>query len=322
MQRRILTFLFLVICVASRGQVADTETPENHCITVEERELYNLISEYRISKNLPAIEFSKSLSYVAKIHAKDLSFNRPDFGGCNPHSWSDKGKWKSCCYARDEKRLECMTQKPKELTGYKHKAYEVVYSSGEEAKAYDAFYLWKDIGLMNDYLLNEGKWTKPWQAIGVGIYGEYACVWFGEGVDALGSPVDCSTDTINIITNPEDAVLQGVENSQEVGVREVENPHEAGVQEVENPHEAALREVDDQPLYYIIVSSTSSEELAIKEVNKIKQMGFPNALYIKNPSFYRIAAGKFSDEASAYREMDRVRIQYPDAWLLKPNVHK
>lgn len=292
--------MFLVICAASRGQVADTETPENHCITVEERELYNLISGYRNSKNLPAIEFSKSLSYVAKIHAKDLSFNRPDFGGCNPHSWSDKGKWKSCCYARDEKRLECMTQKPKELTGYKHKAYEVVYSSGEEAKAYDAFYLWKDIGLMNDYLLNEGKWSKPWQAIGVGIYGEYACVWFGEGVDALGNPINCSFDTIKIMTNPEEPVSQ----------------------EVENPQKANIKEVENQSLYYIIISSTSSEEQAIKEVDLIKQMGFPNALYIKNPSFYRIAAGKFSDEASANRELDKVKIQYPNAWLLKPNVHK
>lgn len=289
MLRWILTILFLVICAVSRGQNSDTETPENHCTTAEERELYNFIAEYRKNNGLPAVEFSKSLSFVAKTHAKDLSVNRPDFGGCNPHSWSDKGKWKSCCYATDKDRISCMTLKPKELTGYKSKAYEVVYSGGEEARAEDAFELWTDIALMNDYLLNRGKWTKPWLAIGIGIYGEYACLWFGEGTDIAGTLSDCSSIPVQ-----KDSAM----NLQEAWPNTNGNPND----------------------YYIIISSTSTLESAIQEVKKIKENGFAEAIYLKNESFYRIAVNKFKDEVSAYKELELVKKQFPDAWLLKPKV--
>lgn len=271
------------------GQGFDPGLPEKHCVSTEERKLYNLISEYRNSKQLPVVEFSKSLSYVAKVHAMDLSFNRPDFGGCNPHSWSDKGKWKSCCYARSEDRISCMTLKPKELTGYKSKAYEVVYSGGEEAKAEDAFELWTDIAMMNDYLLNTGRWTKPWLAVGIGIYGEYACLWFGEGPDIAGPLLDCSS----IIVQKDSLINQG----------EIPSNRTGGTND-----------------FYIITSSTSTLESAIQEVNKVKERGFPDAIYLSNENFYRIAVARFKDEASAYKKLEVVKKQFPDAWLLKPKV--
>lgn len=284
-----ITLCFLLLSSQVFGQGFDPGIPEKHCVSSEELKLYNMISAYRSSKNLPAIEFSKSLSYVAKVHAMDLSFNRPDFGGCNPHSWSDKGKWKSCCYARNENRISCMTLKPKELTGYKSKAFEVVYSGGEEAKAEDAFELWTDIPMMNDYLLNTGKWIKPWLAIGIGIYGEYACLWFGEGNDMAGTLHDCST-----ILAQNDSV--------------------------EKQHDVLSNTHGISNYYYIITSSTSTLESAIQEVNKIKEKGFPGAVYLKNESFYRIAVNKFTDEIIAYKELEVVKKQFPDAWLLKPKV--
>ncbi|HLO92634.1 MAG TPA: SPOR domain-containing protein [Lentimicrobium sp.] len=194
--RRILFFVFVLYNACLTAQTIQFPTFDKYCVSDEERKLYNLIAGYRSDRQLPPIEFSSSLSYVARVHAMDLSLNRPDFGGCNLHSWSDKGRWKACCYAKDENRIACMTQKPKELTGYKYKAYEVVYSSSEIATADDSFSFWKEITLMNDYLLNTGKWTKHWQAVGVGIYAEYACVWFGEGPDASGQVYNCS-DTIH-----------------------------------------------------------------------------------------------------------------------------
>jgi len=284
-----ITICFMFFSSLVFGQGFDPGLPEKHCVSTEERKLYNLISEYRNSKQLPAVEFSKSLSYVAKVHAMDLSFNRPDFGGCNPHSWSDKGKWKSCCYARSEDRITCMTLKPKELTGYKSKAYEVVYSGGEEAKADDAFELWTDIAMMNDYLLNTGKWTKPWLAVGIGIYGEYACLWFGEGPDIAGPLLDCSS-----MLSQKDSLI--------------------------NHGETPLNITEGTNEYYIITSSTSTLESAIQEVNKVKERGFQNAVYLKNENFYRIAVDKFKDEASAYKKMEAVKKQFPDAWLLKPKV--
>ncbi|MEA3497116.1 MAG: CAP domain-containing protein, partial [Bacteroidota bacterium] len=67
-------------------------------LTEEELKLYNLIIEYRQEKKLPPIPLSPSLTIVAQTHVKDLADNNPDKGRCNTHSWSDKGKWTSCCY--------------------------------------------------------------------------------------------------------------------------------------------------------------------------------------------------------------------------------
>lgn len=283
MMRIRLLFLFLFTSLLLTAQNFEAGVPEDHCTSPEERKLYTLINEYRTSKQLPAIELSRSLSYVARVHAMDLAYNRPDFGGCNPHSWSDKGKWKPCCYAKDENRLACMTMKPRELTGYRYKAYETVYYDGESAKPQDAFDLWSGIELMNDYLLNTGKWTKPWQAIGVGIYKNYACVWFGEGLDAAAVITDCGSDTLKKM---QDSVLNLV--------------------------------VDDASLYYIITSSASTIDQANQEVKRLKGLGYNNARYLKNASFYRIAIDLFKNQDSAYAALEKVKKVFPDAWLLKP----
>lgn len=280
-----LLFLFLFVSILSQAQNFDAGVFENHCTSPEERKLYTLINEYRTSKQLPAIELSASLCYVAKVHAMDLAFNRPDFGGCNPHSWSDKGKWKPCCYAKDENRTACMTTKPKELTGYRYKAYETVYYDGEAAKPEDAIDLWTSIELMNDYLLNTGKWTKPWKAMGVGIYHNYACVWFGEGEDAAEVIIDCGSDSLK---RKQDSLTSLVTN--------------------------------DPSSYFIITSSAGTIDQANQEVKRLKGLGYANARHLKNASFYRISVDFFRDEESAYKALEKVKKVFPDAWLLKPKV--
>lgn len=284
-----LIVLFVLLSGLSSGQLPVVSDYQRHCVNDEERKLYNLIMGYRNENKLPAIEFSTSLSYVARVHAIDLTQHRPDFGGCNPHSWSDKGKWKPCCYAQDENRIACMNQKPKELTGYKFKAWEVVYYGGETATADDAYGLWRDIALMNDYLLNTGKWTKQWASIGVGIYGEYACVWFGEGADQVSSAINCS-DTIVYDT-----------------IKDL-NTRFAGV--------------DEKSLFYVITSLANNKEQAEIEVQKLVNKGFKNAVYLSNTSFFRIAADRFINETDAYRELEKIKKQYPQAWLLKPKIIK
>lgn len=46
--------------------------------------------QYRIEKGLAEIPLSKSLTFVAQTHVKDMELN-PASGYCNMHSWSDKG---------------------------------------------------------------------------------------------------------------------------------------------------------------------------------------------------------------------------------------
>lgn len=285
MASRILIF-FIACCNVVYGQEYYARSANEHCPSPEEKKLYNLLTEYRINKQLPAISLSQALSYVARVHAVDLAQNRPDFGGCNPHSWSDKGQWKACCYAEDENRIACMTLKPKELTSYKSKAFEAVYSGTEDATATDAFDLWKEVSLINDLLLNTGKWTKPWLAVGVGIYGQYACIWFGEGVDISNGLSACAdtlkTDSLQVVK----PLNQGAQKS----------------------------------FYYIITSSTSTLSQAKEEVQKLIASGYKNASYLQNASFFRIAVNHYMDEVSAYKELETIKVQFPGAWMLKPQL--
>ena len=260
----------------------------DQCAEDEEVQLYELLTEYRRINNLPPIPISKSLSYVARIHAMDLSFNRPDFGGCNPHSWSDKGDWTSCCYARDEKRLDCMNRKPRELTAYKAKAWEIVYEGGEKALAMDAFDLWKEIGLTRAYILNQGKWAKPWKAMGIGFYDNYACVWFGEGDDGEKLYLSCGPEAKDLNRAPEAAAQEAIVITTQTSA------------------------------YHIIAGSLNSLEKANQEVTRMRGIGYPNSSIIPSGHNFRISIASFPSEAEAQQSLLKIKEILPDAWVLKP----
>ncbi len=38
----------------------------------------------------------------------------------------------------------------------------------------------------NAVIINDGMWSRSWKAIGIGIYGNYAVVWFGNEEDPVG----------------------------------------------------------------------------------------------------------------------------------------
>ena len=186
-----LVFLFSYIFLCSSFLF----NPETHvkidvCVSGEEKKLYDLINDYRKKHKLPAIPLSKSLSYVAKEHVKDLSLNHPDKGGCNLHSWSPKGKWTACCYTDDHKKASCMWNKPSELTSYKSNGYEIACMGVNTAEA--ALDCWKGSPGHNDVILNHTLWkTMKWNAIGIGMHEQYAVVWFGTVSDQEGNPEIC-----------------------------------------------------------------------------------------------------------------------------------
>jgi len=292
LNRIALSFFFLVSLMAS-GQVIDLGPVSNHCASSEEVALYNLINDYRRIHNLPEVPFSRSLSYVARTHAMDLTFNRPDFGGCNPHSWSAKGKWKAICYSRDPNRMVGMNDKPKEIAGYKFKGWEMVYSGGEEAGATDAFDLWKGLGLTNDYLLNTGKWIKPWKALGIGFYGEYACVWFGEGDDTEKGFGLCMSDSIS------------QNQTSEINV--------VAPQPVNN--QDTNSSVDK---YYIITGSLNVLEKANREVARLRGLGYQKAKLIPFGNNFRISIDEFPTELEAQSNLPAIQQLFTGAWVLKP----
>jgi uncharacterized protein YkwD len=153
------------------------------CLSSEEKKLYELMMAYRKSKGLPAIQVSGKLTLVAQTHARDLAKNYTfdPASKCNPHSWSRKGKWSACCYTNDHKQAKCMWDKPMEIAGYSSPGYEIAYYSSAGANAQEGLEGWKKSPSHNPLIINEGMWSKvTWKGIGIGIYGEYGVVWFGE----------------------------------------------------------------------------------------------------------------------------------------------
>ena len=156
------------------------------CVNPEEKKLYDLIMAYRKSKKLKNIPFSSKLTQVAQAHVRDLSenYSMSNSDVCNPHSWSAKGSWTSCCYTSDHKQAQCMWSKPKEIAGYESSGYEIAYYSSAGATAAEGLEGWKKSPGHNPLLVNLGDWKKTeWKAIGIGIYHEYAVVWFGQLAD-------------------------------------------------------------------------------------------------------------------------------------------
>jgi uncharacterized protein YkwD len=156
------------------------------CVSSEEKKLYDLIMSYRKDKNVSAIPFSAKLTKVAQVHVRDLenNYDHENSGECNPHSWSSKGDWTPCCYTSDHKEAKCMWLKPKEIGGYPGNGYEIAYFSSAGANAIEGLEGWQKSPGHNPLLINSGMWSKvKWQAIGIGVYGQYGVVWFGEEAD-------------------------------------------------------------------------------------------------------------------------------------------
>ena len=181
-------FLLLVFALLrdSAGERKFTNSPSPTCITSEEKKMYDLLMAYRAEKGLKPIPLSAQLTLVAQTHAKDLAANYKfsSDGKCNPHSWSGKGNWSSCCYTSDHKQAKCMWDKPMEIAGYNSAGYEIAYYSSGGANAVGGIEGWKTSPSHNQVMLNEGIWAKAeWKAVGMGLFGQYGVIWFGQIAD-------------------------------------------------------------------------------------------------------------------------------------------
>lgn len=154
--------------------------------TSEEKKLHALINQYRREKGLPAIKLSKSLTHVAKTHAKDLN-SYPPKGNCNAHGWSSNGPWTSCCYTSDHAQAKCMWNKPGELTNFRGNGFECAYWTSAVANASEALGTWKTSSGHNAVIINGSIWKRmSWKSIGVGVYGHYGVIWFAVENDPDG----------------------------------------------------------------------------------------------------------------------------------------
>ena len=159
---------------------------------LEEARLARMVNAYRADNGLPPVPFSPSLTRVAKAHVHDLMENDPRRGAsfmpgaCNMHSWSAAGPWKPVCYTADHAEAELMWSKPREITRgrYPGNGYEIAYFWSGTVTPEIALKGWEGSRSHDALLLELGPWEGAnWQAMGVGMYGNYAVVWFGKERD-------------------------------------------------------------------------------------------------------------------------------------------
>lgn len=187
----------------SSASLDDVEGINLSCLSPKEAELARLLNEYRKRHGLPPLSGSRSLTRVARVHAMDLSENRPAVGkdsrgeDCNLHSWSARGFWTPVCYTGDHLYAEGMWSKPREITNYLYtgNGYENAYwTSDSEVTVYRVLESWKKSPSHNALILETGIWKGiTWPAFGVGIYRNVAVIWFGDSVDPLGPMAACGT---------------------------------------------------------------------------------------------------------------------------------
>lgn len=190
---KLLVSLIVIVCLGIKPGNPEP-VAEQVCLSAEEKKLYDLIIAYRKSKRLPNIPLSAKLSRVAQAHVRDIEehYSYDETGECNPHSWSANGSWSACCYADDHREARCMWDKPKEIAGYAGNGYEIAYFSSAGASAAEGLEGWKKSKGHNPLLVNSGIWKDvKWKAIGVGIFGNYGVVWFGEEADPDAAPRLC-----------------------------------------------------------------------------------------------------------------------------------
>ncbi|HEU0099185.1 MAG TPA: CAP domain-containing protein [Allosphingosinicella sp.] len=156
------------------------------------------INDYRVANGLRPVPYSPSLRAVAEAHVLDmaasadggLAFVRGrDSRGlpCNAHSWSDRGRWTPVCYTGDHRYSARMWSKPAEITGgaYPGYGFEIGHQSGGTVTAEGALRGWQSSPAHNAVILERGPWKgKNWQAMGVGVLGHTAFVWFGQERDS------------------------------------------------------------------------------------------------------------------------------------------
>jgi len=321
-----LTFLILVSFFCIGGLRAfpqnpvkpQVSVPTSFCISPAEFQLYNMVKEYRIKKNLPVIPLSRSLCYVATAHVRDLYFNHPDRDACNFHSWSGKGPWKPFCYPQDENKKNSVWDKPKEFTPYKGKAFEIVYWENTSVNIDSVMAFWTSVAYFNSFLMNVGKWQgTQWNAIGIGICENYACAWFGEIPDQDGTPAICGNAHAGIVRDTS-VTPPGKKNVVAINSKEKSEKDFKPDTLTRNAKLSKLERLDVQNgKFYIIVKSQIPLSEARLMIKGIKEKGFPDAKIIQRENKIRISVYESISKLEAEKKLSEVRKIYKDAWLLK-----
>ncbi len=276
--KQFLVILFFLSVVGSLSAQTDKTIPSEFCISAEDNKLYESINLFLIENGQKELSLSKSLSYVANLHITDLLQNHPDTSICNLSSWSDKGEWTACCYNKYVPNQDCMWDKPKELTNFKYRGYELALFFEEDFTSDTVMQLLLSSNAVIDMLLTKGDYSKKkWVCMGLAINKEYASIWFAQRADNAGKPDICENTTAStneIIT-------------------------------------------ENKTKYYIIASSFSKMKDAKEALKRLKQNGFDNAGVLKSGENIRVYLNELESLKEAMYFKQNLPYTYNDAWIFK-----
>ncbi|MGC8866260.1 MAG: SPOR domain-containing protein [Bacteroidales bacterium] len=302
MKRSKYLFLTIIVCLVWSLKnlpliAQNAAVPDNYCISAAELDLFNKINAYRTERGLPELSLSRSLSYVAYLHVRDLKINRPDsVKGCNKHSWSGQGNWSAFCFPRDQSRKKSVWDKPKEITRYPGQGFELLYHTSDgEAIADDAMALWRSLAASQAILLNTGHYLKnKWKVVGVAMYKEYISVWFGEANDPETSVRMCHSDSI----------ISSVRKTP------AKNPTSGGIIREDVSRTLAGR-------YYLIFGSYNTLQQAREGQQRLMNDGFSDVKIMEMDGRFRTSIGDFATQEEARNARKKLPAKYKDAWILR-----
>lgn len=275
-----LFVLFLFFAATISAQTFDYK---NVCLTSDEQKLAGLINAFRKENKKSTLPLSKALTIVAKAHVTDLQENRPDTSICLTGSWSDNADWTPCCYNKYVLNEECMWGKPKELTDYPYRGYELSYFEEGIIQVDSLFNIWMTSEETKDMLLTQGNFSpKKWETMGLAVGENYACIWFGQRTDAAGSPPACETLQPKNQENENKPVASGKQQS-----------------------------------YYLIYGSFILQADAEEAVKRYNKNGFTNAQILQAGQRFRVALNKFASLKAAMDAKEKLSSSYREAWILK-----
>lgn len=193
--KRIAALMLLVSCAAFAVPPPNT----GNCLNHEEQRLVEIVNAYRVQNGRPALQASKWLSTTGQWHVWDLAENNPITATCNMHSWSGARPdlWQAVCYTPDHAQAVQMWQKPSQISAgrYVGNGYEnaVSASTADAALAW-----WQNSPAHNAVILQQPPvWSNVnFTALGVGLWGGLAVLWFGDGSDPDGLMQECQDEEV------------------------------------------------------------------------------------------------------------------------------
>lgn len=279
---RVFSAFVFIILFSAENIHAQKQIPEEFCVTLEEQLLFDKINILRDDYGKNSIEFSKSLSYVAKLHVEDLLKNHPDTSVCNLSSWSDKGEWTSCCYNPYVPNQDCMWDKPKELTPYTYRGYELVGYFEGSFNVDSVIDLWSNSKVVLDMLLTEGNFKqKQWICMGLSMNKNYVSLWFGQRADKMGEPDIC----------PSEAEMARADTTST------------------QPKKGET--------FYLIFGVFADQKDAKEAVKRYKKNGFEQAGILKSEDLTRVYLGKYDNLKEAMFSKQQLSYTYREAWIFK-----